>query len=241
MRLAVLSDIHSNIEALEAVLGELRRFSPDRIICCGDVVGYGASPSECIALVREAADLVVAGNHDYGAIGMTDTSRFNPTARAAIEWTAQQLDFAEKKWLSSLPIESSIENCKFVHGSPLSPESWHYIRKSISINAQFDSFNEPVCFVGHSHIPGLWGTELNEYCPPREGLMQLYREYRYIIDVGSVGRPRDGEPKAAFVIFDTDDLQLEFVRVGYNIDSAARRIIDAGLPQKLAERLHEGK
>ncbi|HHS51086.1 MAG TPA: metallophosphoesterase [candidate division Zixibacteria bacterium] len=236
MKIAVLSDIHGNLPALEAVLDDARTVA-DEIVCLGDIVGYGASPVECIELIRATASLVVAGNHDYGAVGRHPLSKFSSFARAVIEWTSAQIGADNKEWLSSLKLVSSRAGAKFVHSSPLSPESWHYIRMNLDVDALFEAFAERVCFVGHTHEPAVWDMSGNAM-PASDFAMS--RERRYIVDVGSVGQPRDEDPRACYVVFDIEEQNIEFRRVEYDIESAVKAIENAGLPDNLAVRLRFG-
>ncbi|MCK5833636.1 metallophosphoesterase family protein [bacterium] len=241
MKIAIISDIHSNLEALKAVLDYIEGFSVDSIFCAGDIVGYGADPVECVEIIKKRADLVVAGNHDYGVVGKTDISKFKQSARSAIEWTSAQLDLNQKKWLASLDLVKNDNNIKIVHSSPLSPESWHYIRLNSSITAQFEAFSERVCFVGHSHKPGIWCSSGDRIECGSSYVLSGLSGYRYIVNVGSVGQPRDGDSRACIVIFDDESMMVEFHRVDYDIDSAANKIISANLPEQLASRLYKGR
>lgn len=241
MRIAFLGDIHSNIEALRSVFEEIQSRKVDEIACTGDIIGYCASPSECIEALVAVSPRIVAGNHDYAAVGKTDFSRFNPLAKAAIEWTSTRLSFGERAFLASLPVELSFESFKIVHSSPLSPESWHYIRKLTNIYAQFEAFGQRVCFIGHSHKPGLWKTTGFEPAYAEGAGNVIFLSDRCIVDIGSVGQPRDGDSRSGYVLFDTELFSVEFCRVKYDFSITAERILTAGLPEKLASRLFEGK
>lgn len=245
MNYAIISDIHGNYDALSAVLGDIARSRVDRVVCLGDIVGYGAEPQQCIAAVRGLDGWTVAGNHDYGAIGKLDPSYFNANARRACEWTAAALSAADRRFLAALPLRHSAVDGggRFiaVHSTPLRPEDWHYILSIDEAEYQFEQFTEPVCLVGHSHQPMFW-----QLLPAGECSI-IGREYlrlepgrRYIINVGSVGQPRDGDPRACYALCDSDRRELVIRRVEYDIGAAQKKILKAGLPPRLAERLAHG-
>jgi len=241
MKLAIISDIHGNLEAFQAVLDFLDREGIKEVICLGDVVGYGANPNECVDLVKATMDQTIAGNHDWGAIGLTDTSYFNSVARAAIEWTAKTLTEDSKEFLKQLPLTRKKDDLFFVHGTPLFPESWNYLFRSLDAQREFESFTQKACFIGHSHTPLAFAQN------QRRMVFQLnYSECtfeddrRYIINVGSVGQPRDMDPDAAVGVYDMDTRRFTLQRIPYNIRAAQEKILKAGLPSALAERIEVG-
>ncbi|MCX5887058.1 MAG: metallophosphoesterase family protein [Proteobacteria bacterium] len=241
MKLAVISDIHGNLEALQAVLAFLNGEGIKEIICLGDIVGYGADPNECIDLIRETTDQIIAGNHDWGTIGLTDTSFFNPVAKAAIEWTADTVTEDSKKFLVRLPLTITRDDFLFVHGTPSSPEDWDYLFRAADALQEFKSFPQKACFIGHSHTPLMFARD-------QKGMVfqvnyteqRLEDDRRYIINVGSVGQPRDMDPDAAVGIYDRERKYFILERIPYNIKTAQEKIIKAGLPAMLAERLGIG-
>jgi diadenosine tetraphosphatase ApaH/serine/threonine PP2A family protein phosphatase len=241
MKLAIISDIHGNLEALQAVLAFLNGEGIKDIICLGDIVGYGADPDECINLIRETTDHIIAGNHDWGAIGLTDTSFFNPVAKAAIEWTADTVTEDSKKFLVRLPLTITRDDFLFVHGTPSSPEDWDYLFRAADALQEFKSFLQKACFIGHSHTPLMFARDLKgmtfqvTYAEQR-----LEDDRRYIINVGSVGQPRDMDPDAAVGIYDRERKYFTLERIPYDIKTAQEKIIKAGLPAMLAERLGAG-
>jgi diadenosine tetraphosphatase ApaH/serine/threonine PP2A family protein phosphatase len=242
MKAAIISDIHSNLEALQAVLKDIKKRRIKSIYCLGDLVGYGANPNECIAIVGQESDATIAGNHDYAAVDMTDISTFNPVAAEAIRWTQKKLTDDSKKTLSKLPLTHSTGDLLLVHGSPNRPEQWHYLFALDDFHRQFSAFVEHLCFVGHSHIPSAVFQDANSYTDfLRENPFPLLKKRRYIINVGSVGQPRDLDPRASYAIYDGNNDSLEIVRVEYNIPLAEQKIVKAGLPEVLAERLSVGK
>ena len=225
MKIAYISDIHSNLEALEAALQEISHMGVDRIYCLGDIVGYGADPNDCIELIRDIADGAIAGNHDFAAVGLTSTEHFNSFAQAAIGWTDEQLTESNRQYLKDLPFTCSNDNVFCVHATPIAPEKWGYIFSREDAHRHLEAFDEPICFIGHSHIPALFESKDRARC---------------IVNIGSIGQPRDRDPRLSFVIFDTETVEFERIRLNYDIEKAAAQIRKAGLPEFLAERLFLG-
>lgn len=241
MRYALVSDIHSNLEALNAVIGKVKAEKADKVIFLGDIVGYGPDPNECIETLKGFADIMVAGNHDHGAVGMTDTSHFNRYAKAAIEWTSGVLSKENREFLSSLPITFNIkqESIYLVHSSPEEPEEWDYLQNARDADINFKFFSEANCFIGHTHVPAI--IEMTS-----EGKINIYKDHseikkgcRYIINAGSVGQPRDGNPDAAYAVFDAGSVTIK--RAPYDILLTQKKMKEAGLPSYLIERLSEGR
>jgi len=232
MKYAVISDIHANLEALQKALQVIASRHVDEIICLGDVVGYGASPNECVDLVRARCAATVLGNHDAAALDPTQAEDFNVIARRAIGWTSERLTQESRAFLSALPMETRKGQLLFVHSSPRSPESWDYILGSDDASTAFRYFTEQLCFIGHTHVPGVFSHNGRA--------MNVSGDDRYLVNVGSVGQPRDGNPMLAFGIFDAETWTYELVRSEYDIQSAADRITSAGLPKELAYRLMYG-
>lgn len=232
MRYAVISDIHSNREALSRALDLIDGMQVDEIVCLGDIVGYGADPNECVRLVRERCSLSVLGNHDAAALDPSVAHDFNVVARRAVEWTAAALSPDHADFLRTLPMTAVKDGLRFVHSSPQWPESWEYIMDHHDAGQAFGGFTESICFIGHTHVPGIF-TQTGR-------AKRVTRDERYIINVGSIGQPRDGNPKLSFGIFDTDAWNYEQVRSEYDIQSAAARIYAAGLPEELGNRLMFG-
>lgn len=245
MRCAFISDIHGNHEALSAVLADIKQKGIKKIFCLGDTVGYGADPAQCLAEVSGLTDQVVAGNHDHGAVGLLDLSSFNLNARKAAEWTGKKLRSGDKDVLKKLPLylKSNIQGngILMVHSTPNKPEDWHYILSLDEAEYQFENFSEKICVIGHSHQPVFWECDARGKCSiaGRE-YVHLENDRRYIINVGSVGQPRDGDPRASYAICDGERMEVAIRRVEYDIKSAQEKIIRAGLPVRLAERLSPG-
>ncbi len=240
--IAVISDIHANLEALEAVLADAAREGAKRIICLGDVVGYGADPNRCVELVHEKAAVTVIGNHDAAILDEQGADNFNYVARAAIVWTREQLTPENLEILRGLPVEHVEGGARFVHSSPDSPLDWNYVLTESDARAAFDSFGEAICFIGHSHVPAR--VILNA-----DGTIEVVHEMdfrvpedgRSLVNVGSVGQPRDGNPHASYALFDAASRRVIAKRVEYDRVAAAAKIMDAGLPDVLARRLALGR
>lgn len=241
-RLAVISDIHGNVHALDAVLAQIDEIRPDMTICLGDVVGYGAFPNECIQRLRDRSIVNLAGNHDHAAIGLTDITYFNDIAKAALQWTREQLSPDNIAWLKRCPFTCEIDEFFFVHASPNDPSSWGYILTFGDARVAFTQFSQRFGFVGHSHQPSLVqlsGEELT--CPDDlRDPIRIKMGPRYLINAGSVGQPRDRNPQACFVVVDLDTAMITFQRVDYDVEAAQNAIRLMGLPEELAVRLEYG-
>jgi diadenosine tetraphosphatase ApaH/serine/threonine PP2A family protein phosphatase len=247
MRYAVLSDVHGNLEALSAVLSDAASEGALGILCLGDTVGYGADPVACVELLGERSTRMVAGNHEHGALGLLDLRWFNPAARAAALWTRERLGADHRGFLSDLPFLSIIGEATCVHASPRRPEDWDYLLTAEDGYGAFGDFTTRLCFVGHSHRPGVWS--LGSSGPSHENLagaeshgrrVPFNDGRRYIVNVGSVGQPRDRDPRAAYVLWDEDARSVTLRRVAYDHKEAAAKILRAGLPRALADRLAQG-
>ncbi len=245
MKVGFLSDIHSNFDACQVALSVLKRENVDRIVCLGDIVGYGAEPGRCVDFVFSEVDDIVAGNHDWATVGKTDILYFNLFGRKAILWTARMLAPHHRARLSSLPLFVSNSNWCAVHSTPDKPSRWGYIFTPAQALEQFKHFSERVCFVGHSHSPIVFddtGKVIPAAVPQNESevAVALSPDRRYIVNVGSVGQPRDGDPRGSVVVFDSDRGIVKFIRFDYPIAEAQKKIIAAGLPEFLADRLERG-
>lgn len=242
MRIVLFSDIHGNLEALESFLYHIqKKENIDQLICLGDIVGYGANPNECVEEIRQLNCPTVIGNHDYVAVGKGDISYFNHFAREAILWTREQLNKENIKYLKNLPFTYREDSYLTVHSSPQYPEKWKYI---MTIDAAFSNmkyFNEQFCFIGHSHIPCFFVMDKDGNCELSPHSKINYKpEHRYLINVGSIGQPRDFNPKSSFILLDTDSHTIELKRTSYDIGKAQSKINKAGLPILLAQRLQDG-
>jgi len=239
MRIAVLSDIHGNLPALEAVLDALQPF--DALWQLGDIVGYGPQPDEVVARLAAENALGVRGNHDSAAIGLLETNAFNDDARRAVEWTAEQIGSDARAWLESLPLTSVNEPFTLVHGSPRDP-TWEYVFTTGIARSNLRSFKTRHCLVGHTHMPVIFrqrGTGM-EGIEPTPGEPFAFDDQRLIVNPGSVGQPRDGDPRAGAMLLDTDARTMEWRRVAYPIERVQKLMTDAGLPPRLIARLKYG-
>ncbi len=242
MRYAIISDIHGNLEALESVLAEIEKRAVDSILCLGDVIGYGPNPNECVKVIKERAEVTLAGNHDHAPLGKLDLSYFNPWARSAIEWTRERLTHCSVDFLLSLPLKQDVHGITIVHSTPLQPEEWNYIITVGDAQKNFPQFDSQLCFIGHSHVPIVIVLDAEEDCRVvQDNPLQIQDGLRYIINVGSVGQPRDLNPQAAFGIYDDSEGIYELLRVDYDIAETQRKIKESDLPEYLAERLEVGQ
>ncbi len=242
MRYAIISDIHGNLEALQSVLKLIQKERIDQIVCLGDVVGYGANPNECIDSVEKVAQIKLAGNHDYACLGKLSTDNFNFYAKVVVEWTIRQLKSSSRKWLDVLPLTYAFSDFNTFHATPKNPEQWNYINTLEDAKDNFTFFKDRICFIGHTHIPLSIIQNSQGQCKIlRENHFTINQANRYIINVGSVGQPRDRDPRAAFGIYDSERQEYGLMRADYDIVTAQQKIIDAQLPLFLAERIAEGK
>jgi len=239
--LALISDIHGNLQALEAILGRIEAMGIEEVVCLGDVVGYGADPNACLDRVRSVCTRVIMGNHDAAAVGMTSVEYFNSAARTAALWTGGQLSEENKAYLRSLPYGADFDRFRIVHATPDDPPAWKYLLTADSALLQFDYFSGSLLFYGHTHVPLTFDlSEAGDIAVSEEYELRLEEGHRYIINTGSVGQPRDGDPRAAFAVFDREKLRVTILREKYDIELAQRAILAAGLPPVLADRLSYG-
>lgn len=245
MNVAVISDIHANLPALETVLAEIDEHGIDEVWCLGDAVGYGASPNECLDLLKERCSILLAGNHDLAALGAIDISTFSPSAAEAALWTREQLNPASLDLLRELRGHAStpLEEVGLYHASPRDPV-WEYVIDSDLAEDVLDVQAERVCLIGHSHI-ALYFTRMDELSRiaselAPDGTVRNLTAGKWLVNPGSVGQPRDGDPRASWIELDSETMSAHFHRVEYPVDTAAEAIRDAGLPPHLADRLYQG-
>ncbi len=242
MKTAFLSDVHSNLEALLAVISTLRDNNIDNVTFIGDIVGYGANPNECIKLIDKISDVIIAGNHDWACAGKDNIDSFNSRAKEAAQWTRKKLTDNNIAFLLSLPLKEKTDDSIYVHSTPCFPESWDYVPNTEKAQVCFESFSQKFCFIGHSHIPAIYILKnSNEVIVKKSEEIIICEDSRYIINSGSVGQPRDKNPLASYGIYDSETEMFSIKRVGYDIKKAQEKIIGAGLPPFLAERLSIGK
>ena len=239
MRVAVISDIHGNLHALEAVLESIAKDTPDTIWCLGDLVGYGPRPNECCALVGSKAHLSLIGNHDLGVLGRLDLAEFSPDAAASARWTAEVLNDEARAYLERLEPQVVRDEAALYHASPRDPV-WEYVLSPQVARASLAEVGALLVLVGHSHVALRYGWEQQALAVCEEGTkVDLARE-RWLLNPGSVGQPRDGDARAAYMLIDFDSKTAEFKRVRYPIAKTQAEIRDARLPETLAERLAHG-
>ncbi len=238
---AVVSDIHGNLEALEIVLADLDRRGVEHVACLGDFVGYGASPNECIARLKPRCEVAVAGNHDLAAVGRIRLEYFHDEAATAARWTDQQLAPEHRDWLLALPMSVAWRGLHVVHASPRNPKAWGYVLSLEDAQDEMDAFTGPICVIGHSHYPGTFVSGPQGIGYTRAPSLAVEPDCRYLVTVPSVGQPRDGDPRAGYLLVDEPATTFEFVRLEYDVESAISRIRGAGLPPFLGERLRWGE
>jgi putative phosphoesterase len=238
VKIAVISDIHSNLAALTEALNFIRKEQVDKIVCLGDVVGYGPRPNECVELVRENCQICLMGNHDHAVLGLTDTYHFNQYAREAVNWTRRTLTIYNKAYLENLPFSHHENELLYVHSTPFHPEEWHYILSEYEAKQYLNKITQRICFVGHSHIPVIFSDQKGSFYEEETELD--YKNSKYIINVGSIGQPRDGDPRLCFVLLDTESGLLKYVRLEYPVQETYDEILENKLPPFLAMRLLAG-
>ena len=231
-RFAIISDIHGNLEALSRALEVIDTEHVDDIVCLGDTVGYGANPVECLKLVRSRCSIILLGNHDAASIDLAVANQFTLNAQLSAIWTFSALDEESKAFLRGLKPTHPLREVLFSHGSPYEPDEWHYVISEFDMREAFHAFTERICFVGHSHIPIIFSEQGER--------SEIAHQGRFVVNVGSIGQPRDGNPNLSFGIFDREQWSYRNMRVDYDFKTAAKKIRDAGLPRALADRLTLG-
>lgn len=240
MRYAVIADIHANLEAFEVVLNDAKAQRCTHYCCVGDVVGYNANPKECLDIVRAMGMPCVKGNHDEYCSIEGELEGFNPHAAEAVNWTRKQLTDDDRKWLRDLKYVRLVASFTMVHATLDGPQRWGYVFDRLAAAASLTYQNTGVCFFGHTHVPLAFirdsvvrgGTYSKFHVEPGK---------KYFVNVGAVGQPRDGDPRAGYVVYDMAEQTIELRRLDYDIPKAQKKILDAGLPPRLAERLAVGK
>ena len=241
MKFIIFSDIHSNLESLQSFCRVTESVLHDKKVCLGDIVGYNADPNPVVEWVRDKTDFALAGNHDYSVLNKTDPNYLNPAAYQASLWTRRNLTNSNKDFLNTLPIEKEEDGIYWVHSSPFEPKKWHYVSTKKSAEKNFNYFDQAICFVGHSHLPGIFEKNKNNKVYSHDTTKEeLDPESRYIINVGSLGQPRDGNPDPVFVFYDSVSHSVKFFRFSYDLFSTQQKIIACGLPYILADRLRKG-
>jgi predicted phosphodiesterase len=240
MRFAIFSDVHANLEALEAVLQDAKERQCTQFVCLGDVVGYNANPRECVARIRELECPTVKGNHDEQA-SITESSRdFNELAERAINWTRENLGDEEKQWLGGLPYQRQVRDFTIVHATLDRPEQWGYVFNNLDAAVSFTYQHTTICFFGHTHVPMAFIRD-ESVQRGRVDELPVDMTKKYFINTGSVGQPRDGDWRAAYCVYDIEKNVVEQRRVEYDLKTTQKKIVQAGLPPLLAERLALGR
>ncbi len=242
MRYGIFSDIHSNLEALTSVLDSMGTRGVERRVCLGDAVGYGASPNECVKVIREKSHVTLLGNHDSVALGRESSENFNFYARKAIEWTKDTISGDTRDFLDKLPYVVDEPPLTFVHASPRSPVDWYYITSFDDAIDAFSFFSEKICFVGHTHMPSIVIMENEQSFWVSETLShKVLPNQRVLVNVGSVGQPRDRIPLASWCLCDTTEMTLEIVRIPYDIAKTQEQMRKFDFAEFLINRLAEGR
>jgi predicted phosphodiesterase len=240
MKYAIIADIHANLEAFRVVLEDIKAQKCTHYACLGDVVGYNANPKECLDTVRDMGMPVVKGNHDEYCSTDEPLDGFNPAAAEAVNWTRKQLTEEDRQWLRDLKYRMMVNNFTIVHATLDAPQRWGYVFDKLAAAASFTYQNTAVCFFGHTHVPVAFMRDT----VVRGGTYSKFKVEagkKYFVNVGAVGQPRDNNPKAAYVVYDVDEGSIELRRLDYDIPTAQKKILAAGLPERLAERLAYGR
>jgi putative phosphoesterase len=240
MRYGVISDIHGNLEAFETVMRALSREKVDAILCAGDVVGYGADPVACIEKVRSIDPIIVCGNHDAACANQTDIRYFNEAAREAVLWTQTRLGESDITFLKGLDLVYRDEHVTSAHGTLQEPPLFHYMFTAEEAYTTFEMMQTRVCFVGHSHVPGIFLYRKEKIDYFYEDRMRVSKNEKVIVNAGSIGQPRDGDPRLCYSVYDAAKGIVELKKLSYDIETAQKKIRDAGLPDFLADRLGRG-
>lgn len=240
-RYAVISDVHSNAEALRSVLRDINKRQVRDIFFLGDAVGYGPQPNESVEFLKSECKIIIAGNHDWGVLGLTETWSFNEYARMALAWTSGILTADNYETLRTSPLKSEISgvDITLVHATPFEPEKWHYLLTLSDAEINFKYMHTDLCFIGHSHRPFIIEMSSSGGLKTNKQEMHKTEGSRYIINAGSIGQPRDGDPRACYAL--VDDARIELVRVVYDIQATQKKMSEAGLPNMLIERLSYGR
>jgi len=242
MKYGFFSDVHANLEALKACIIDFRSEKLDKVFFLGDAVGYGPNPDECVKLIDEIAEVKLMGNHDYAALGLMETEYFNQYAAESMGWTKSSISEKTMEIMSDFELTHVIGEILLVHSSPREPENWHYILDMEDAEENFDFFTQKICLLGHTHRPYIvFKSETGEAALSKEVEVPIELEYRYLVNIGSVGQPRDGDPRSCYLIYDTDAGTMKLKRVQYDIKSTQKVMAEIGLPEYLIDRLAVGR
>jgi diadenosine tetraphosphatase ApaH/serine/threonine PP2A family protein phosphatase len=241
MKIALISDVHANLEALESALRDIEKQGAETIHFLGDAVGYGPNPNECVARIDKYCDIKLLGNHDYAALGLESTETFNTAAKESLSWTQGKLKRKSTERLADFEMTSTYLDCFLVHASPEEPDQWQYLLTVENAARQFNHFSETNCFLGHSHLPTIYTLESDGTVSMRFAeKFTCLPEKRHIINVGSIGQPRDNDPRGCYLIYDTENREISYRRIEYDIEKAQKKMEKANLPEFLITRLAKG-
>jgi diadenosine tetraphosphatase ApaH/serine/threonine PP2A family protein phosphatase len=242
MKYAFFSDVHANLEALKAVVVDFQAEKIDKVCFLGDAVGYGPNPNECIELINEVASVKLIGNHDYAALGLMETDYFNQYAAESMNWTRTSLKRDIIEIMKKFEIKAEFDDIMVVHSSPKEPEMWHYILDMNDVEENFRHFNQKMCLVGHTHRPFIVSIDSEGNCTvSNRSEEKINPQRRYLVNIGSVGQPRDGDPRSCYLIYDCEKQIIRHKRVAYSYDITQKQMASLGLPEYLIERLAVGR
>lgn len=239
-KLALISDVHANLESLMAILADIKKNDIKEILFIGDAVGYGPDPDECLRIIETECSVMIAGNHDWAAIGLTDIAFFNSAARSAIKWTMERLSSENIQLLRRFKLTEAIpeKDLFLVHSTPKEPQRWSYLLAQRDVVTNFDYFHTKICFLGHTHLPFIAELKPHGEIVVHNDKTEVLEGSRYIVNAGSVGQPRDGDPRACYCIYDKESIY--FRRVKYDVTNTQNKMSKYGLPEYLIERLSYG-
>jgi len=242
MRYGFFSDVHANLEALKACIIDFRFEKIDELYFLGDAVGYGPEPDECVKLIKDISKINLMGNHDFAALGLMETDYFNQYAAESMGWTKNSISKKTIAIMSDFQLTHQLENILLVHASPNEPGLWHYILDVEDAKESFENFTQQICLVGHTHRPYIVSIDdEGDFRLSKDGEETADPKRRYLVNIGSVGQPRDGDPRSCYLIFDTETQVIRHKRVNYNIKATQKHMAKLGLPEYLIERLAIGK
>jgi predicted phosphodiesterase len=242
MKYGFFSDVHANLEALKACIIDFRAEKLDKLFFLGDAVGYGPNPDECVKLINDIAEVKLMGNHDYAALGLMETEYFNQYAAASMGWTKDSISEKTIEIMSDFELTREIDDILLVHSSPREPENWHYILDMEDAEENFDFFKQKICLLGHTHRPYIvFKSETGEAALSKETEEKIQGDYRYLVNIGSVGQPRDGDPRSCYLIYDSKERVIKLKRVQYDVKSTQKVMAEIGLPEYLIDRLAVGR
>ena len=242
MRYGFFSDVHANLEALKEVVADFKKEKLGRIFFLGDVVGYGPNPNECASIIEEIAEVKLMGNHDYAALGLIETNLFNPYAQKAMQWTKSVLNEKSMKILSGFSMDHRVDRFYLVHSTPKEPQEWNYIFDLDDAEENFNFFKKQICLIGHSHYPTIIKKYKDRHCFLHDKpWIEIEDGFRYIVNIGSVGQPRDGSNKACYLIYDVKQKRADLKRLSYDYKKTQAKMKKRGLPPFLIERLTIGR